>query len=166
MGDCKRREAESKAGGKKIVLRRRMPYSKARRTVPPTRAGRAAEGTGKPKERPMNRDPRRPSPPERLPVLVDDCPCTQVRCHRHGNCVECIRVHRTRREHIPECLQDMFRDGIRELARLVEYDIRDARRTPAYWDERLGKEIPASLPGKRKTAATKSPGTRRPPGRN
>lgn len=113
----------------------------------------------------MKRNPEKPAVLERLPVLVDDCPCTQVRCHRHGNCVECIRVHRTRREHIPECLQDMFRDRIRELARLVEYDIRDARRTPAYWDERLGKGIPASLPGKRKTAAAKSPGTRRPSGR-
>jgi hypothetical protein len=91
---------------------------------------------------------------------VDDCPCAQVRCHRHGNCVECIRVHRTRQEHIPECLQDMFRNRIRELAALVEYDIRDLRRTPAYWDERLGKESPASgrKPGK---SSGKDPSGRR-----
>jgi hypothetical protein len=24
----------------------------------------------------------------------------------------------------------------------VEYDVRDLRRTPAFWDERLGKEAP------------------------
>ena len=91
----------------------------------------------------MKRNPGRKPPPERLPVQVDDCPCTQVRCHRHGNCVECVRVHRTRQQHIPECLQEMFRSRIRELAALVEYDIRDLRRTPAYWDERLGKETPS-----------------------
>jgi len=83
---------------------------------------------------------------ELMPGMVDDCPCVQTRCHRHGNCVECIRVHRTRQQHIPECLQGMFRSRIKELAALVEYDVLDLRRTPAYWDERLGKEAPpASL---------------------
>ena len=72
--------------------------------------------------------------------MVDDCPCTQTRCHRHGNCVECIRVHRTRQQHIPECLQGMFRGLVKDLAALVEYDVRDLRRTPAFWDERLGNE--------------------------
>jgi len=74
--------------------------------------------------------------------------------------VECIRVHRTRKEHVPECLQDMFRDRIRELARLVEYDIRDLRRTPAYWDERLGKEVPVSAP-KKKKSPTRAPSGRK-----
>ncbi len=87
----------------------------------------------------MNARRKKPAP-ERLPVQVDDCPCTQTRCHRHGNCVECIRVHRTGQEHIPECLQEMFRSRIKGLAALVEYDVLDLRRTPAYWDERLGKE--------------------------
>jgi hypothetical protein len=92
----------------------------------------------------MKRSPEKPPAPQRLPVQVDDCPCTQTRCHRHGNCVECIRVHRTRQQHIPECLQDMFRTRITELAALVEYDVLDLRRTPAYWDERLGKEAPSA----------------------
>ena len=112
----------------------------------------------------MNRDTKRPPAPKRLPVLVDDCPCVQVRCHRHGNCVECIRVHRTRQEHIPECLQGMFRDRIRQLAALVEYDIRDLRRTPAFWDERLGKEKPPR--GQTKAPSGKKPAAKRlPPGR-
>lgn len=94
----------------------------------------------------MKGRPKKPPAPKRLPALVDDCPCIQTRCHRHGNCVECIRVHRTRQQHIPECLQDMFRTRIKELAALVEYDVLDLRRTPAYWDERLGKEGLASSP--------------------
>jgi hypothetical protein len=42
----------------------------------------------------------------------------------------------------------MFRSRIKELAALVEYDILDLRRTPAYWDERLGEETPSHRKGK------------------
>jgi hypothetical protein len=111
----------------------------------------------------MKGRPKKPPAPIRLPSLVDDCPCTQTRCHRHGNCVECIRVHRTRKEHIPECLQDMFRSRVKELAALVEYDVRDLRRSPAFWDERLGIEakppsvrqggVPAKRPSGKRLAA-------------
>ncbi len=94
----------------------------------------------------MKQKQKKPAVSELMPGMVDDCPCRQTRCHRHGNCVECIRVHRTRQQHIPECLQDMFRARIKELAALVEFDVLDLRRTPAYWDERLGKEDPASSP--------------------
>jgi hypothetical protein len=41
----------------------------------------------------------------------------------------------------------MFRSRVKELAALVEYDILDLRRTPAYWDERLGKEPPSPSRG-------------------
>ena len=100
------------------------------------------------------------SAPDRLPVLVDDCPCAQTRCHRHGNCVECIRVHRTRQEHIPECLQEIFRSRVKELAALVEYGVRDLRRTPAYWDDRLGKEAPSVSIGPGGSPAKKPTGKR------
>jgi len=90
----------------------------------------------------MKRKQKEPAARTLMPGMVDDCPCTQTRCHRHGNCVECIRVHRTRQQHIPECLQGMFRGLVKDLAALVEYDVRDLRRTPAFWDERLGKEAP------------------------
>ncbi len=114
-------------------------------------------------EHAMKRTLKGPPVPDRLPVQVDDCPCTQVRCHRHGNCVECIRVHRTRQEHIPECLQDMFRERIQGLAGLVEFGIRDLRRTPAYWDERLGKVPHPSSPGKRSVPDKGRPRKRKPP---
>jgi hypothetical protein len=93
-------------------------------------------------ENSMKRKQKEPAARKLIPGIVDDCPCTQTRCHRHGNCVECIRVHRTRQQHIPECLQGMFRGLVKDLAALVEFDVRDLRRTPAFWDERLGKEAP------------------------
>lgn len=108
----------------------------------------------------MKGRPKKPPAPKRLPVLADDCPCMQTRCQRHGNCVECIRVHRTRQEHIPECLQDMFRSRVKELAALVEYDVRDLRRTPAFWDERLGKEAPTQAIQHGRVPAKKPSGKR------
>jgi hypothetical protein len=59
----------------------------------------------------------------------------------------------------------MFRNRIRELAALVEYDIRDLRRTPAYWDERLGKETPAPARKKGKAPGSRKPGRPLPSGR-
>jgi hypothetical protein len=119
----------------------------------------------------MKGRPKTHSAPERLPAQVDDCPCIQTRCHRHGNCVECIRVHRTRQEHIPECLQDMFRSRVKELAALVEYDVRDLRRTPAFWDERLGKEPPSpsrrpgGSPAKKPSGINSTAKRKQPPGK-
>jgi hypothetical protein len=47
----------------------------------------------------------------------------------------------------------MFRSRVKELAALVEYDVRDLRRTPAFWDERLGIEAPAKKPSGKRAAA-------------
>ncbi|HEX9157100.1 MAG TPA: hypothetical protein VF827_03720 [Syntrophales bacterium] len=74
--------------------------------------------------------------------------------------MECIRVHRTRQEHIPECLQDMLRSRVKELAALVDYDVRDLRRTPAFWDERLGKEAPPPSLRKGRVPAKRPSGKR------
>lgn len=50
---------------------------------------------------------------------LDECPCTQT-CEWHGKCFECVKIHRTKKKHIPECLQPIFEDKINELAQCVE----------------------------------------------
>ena len=37
-----------------------------------------------------------------LPVLTEDCPCTR-NCPRHGNCVECVKNHRSKVSGVPGC---------------------------------------------------------------
>lgn len=68
--------------------------------------------------------------------LAEDCPCTQLACPIHGNCVECVRNHRRHKRHIPECLQDVLREQITALAKQVEFSVMDERPTTEYWEKR------------------------------
>ena len=36
----------------------------------------------------------------------DHCPCKEA-CRHHGNCFECVTIHRGHRDHLPMCLWDM-----------------------------------------------------------
>ena len=36
----------------------------------------------------------------------DHCPCKQA-CPHHGNCFECVTLHRGHRDHLPMCMWDM-----------------------------------------------------------
>lgn len=37
----------------------------------------------------------------------DHCLCTKA-CRYHGNCKECVAIHRAHQEHIPNCLVPMI----------------------------------------------------------
>jgi hypothetical protein len=56
-----------------------------------------------------------------------DCPCIRTECEMFGMCVECIQGHMRHRKHLPECMQDIVRGKIRELAGLVEFSVNDER---------------------------------------
>lgn len=53
----------------------------------------------------------------------DHCSCTAA-CRHHGNCKECVAIHRAHRDHIPNCFHDMMREKMAPLASLIEYDLR------------------------------------------
>ena len=40
----------------------------------------------------------------------DHCPCKQA-CPHHGNCFECVTLHRGHRDHLPMCLLFLFIEG-------------------------------------------------------
>jgi hypothetical protein len=67
--------------------------------------------------------------------LADDCPCVQLACPIHGDCVACIRGHREHKRHLPECMQDVIREQIAALAKKVEFGVVDERRTPKDWEQ-------------------------------
>lgn len=62
------------------------------------------------------------------------CPCTQTQCEWHGNCFECVMIHRTKKRHLPECLQPIIRERIKELAKTAELGMTDERPTNIHWD--------------------------------
>lgn len=57
----------------------------------------------------------------------NECPCTYKNCPIRGKCFECVKVHRVKKHHVPECFQDMFAPHIEALARLIERSVEDDR---------------------------------------
>ena len=49
----------------------------------------------------------------------DHCPCQQA-CPHHGNCFECVTIHRGHRDHLPMCMWDMVNERLQSLSRLTE----------------------------------------------
>ena len=54
----------------------------------------------------------------------DHCPC-QEKCPHHGNCFECVTLHRGHRDHLPMCLWDMVNERICALSHITEHTIRE-----------------------------------------
>ena len=52
----------------------------------------------------------------------DQCPC-QKACRYHGNCKECVAIHRAHQEHVPNCMRSMLNAKIRLLSELTEHTI-------------------------------------------
>lgn len=65
--------------------------------------------------------------------LNSHCPCSQPECPIRGNCVLCVQNHLAHKRHIPECIQNILRPHIQSLAAQVEFDTRDVRPGPGYW---------------------------------
>jgi len=63
------------------------------------------------------------------------CTCLQRECPLWGNCVPCVENHKRSRNHIPECMQELVRDSVSTLCRLVEFDVTDKRPSPRAFQE-------------------------------
>lgn len=52
----------------------------------------------------------------------DHCPCKKA-CRYHGNCKECVAIHRAHGEHVPNCMRNMINNKIKLLSELTEHTI-------------------------------------------
>ena len=52
----------------------------------------------------------------------DHCPCKKACCY-HGNCKECVAIHRAHQEHVPNCMRPMINAKLRILSELTEHTI-------------------------------------------
>ncbi len=59
----------------------------------------------------------------------DHCPC-QKACRYHGNCKECVAIHRAHQEHVPNCMRGLLNRRIRLLSELTEHTIADEIEAP------------------------------------
>lgn len=58
----------------------------------------------------------------------DHCPCTKA-CRYHGNCKECVAIHRAHQEHVPNCMRPIINKKIAVLSELTEHTYADQLRT-------------------------------------
>jgi len=49
----------------------------------------------------------------------DHCPCKEA-CPHHGNCFECVTIHRGHRDHLPMCMWDMVNERLHALSHMTE----------------------------------------------
>lgn len=52
----------------------------------------------------------------------DHCPCLEA-CRYHGNCKECVTIHRAHEDHVPNCMRAMINKKIKEISALTEHTI-------------------------------------------
>lgn len=61
------------------------------------------------------------------------CTCPENKCIFHGNCVKCVALHRYNKRHVPQCLEIVFNDKIKEVAEIFEINGPD-KIPEEYWD--------------------------------
>ena len=59
----------------------------------------------------------------------DHCPCKKA-CRYHGNCKECVAIHRAHQEHVPNCMRPIINAKIRSLSELTEHTIANEIEAP------------------------------------
>jgi len=59
----------------------------------------------------------------------DHCPCKKA-CRYHGNCKECVAIHRAHQEHVPNCMRPLINKKIKFLSELTEHTIANEIEAP------------------------------------
>lgn len=67
----------------------------------------------------------------------DHCPCKKAYRY-HGNCKECVTIHRAHQEHVPNCMRPILNQKIKLLSQLTEHTIAEEIQPP---QEVLRKEF-------------------------
>ena len=66
--------------------------------------------------------------------LNKHCPCSQPQCPIRGNCVLCIQNHLDHKRHLPECMENLLRTSVKDLAALLELKTSDDRPDGEFWE--------------------------------
>mgnify|MGYP000826430150 FL=1 len=59
----------------------------------------------------------------------DHRPCKKA-CRYHGNCKECVAIHRAHQEHVPNCMRPIINAKIKLLSELTEHTIANEIEAP------------------------------------
>lgn len=56
--------------------------------------------------------------------LQDHCSCPEA-CPHHGNCYECVIIHRGHGDHLPYCMWDIVNRKLRAVSLITEDSIKE-----------------------------------------
>ena len=70
----------------------------------------------------------------------DHCPCKKA-CRYHGNCKECVAIHRAHQEHVPNCMRPMLNRKIKILSELTEHTLANEIEPPLFHKETSKTEL-------------------------
>ena len=59
----------------------------------------------------------------------DHCPC-QKACRYHGNCKECVAIHRAHQEHVPNCMRPLINKKLKLMSELTEHTLANEIEAP------------------------------------
>jgi hypothetical protein len=63
------------------------------------------------------------------------CSCPEIKCEWHGDCYNCVRLHRIYADHVPRCLQLMLYKKVEQITEIAEMTASRKPTTPGdYWD--------------------------------
>ena len=54
----------------------------------------------------------------------DHCSC-KMNCSRHGNCLECVLIHRAHQDHLPCCFWHMVKERVPDHCGLCDHKKRE-----------------------------------------
>ena len=75
----------------------------------------------------------------------DHCPCLKA-CRYHGNCKECVAIHRAHQEHVPNCMRPLINKKLKLMSELTEHTLaneieapheilrKQESQIPVYWE--------------------------------
>lgn len=56
----------------------------------------------------------------------DHCPCKKS-CRYHGNCKECVAIHRAHQKHVPTCMRPIINQKIQLLSEITEHSFENEK---------------------------------------
>ena len=68
----------------------------------------------------------------------DHCPCLKA-CRYHGNCKECVAIHRAHQEHVPNCMRPLINKKLKLMSELTEHTLANEIEAPHEIFKKIGK---------------------------
>ena len=75
----------------------------------------------------------------------DHCPCLKA-CRYHGNCKECVAIHRAHQEHVPNCMRPLINKKLKLMSELTEHTLANEIEAPHEIFKKIGKSNPFKTP--------------------